>query len=168
MEDFFADEIRIVKNTFDGTELVLEDDWPNAAFQDVASDILLKSGVLHRDADKSKIHISGTLGNTTISPSFLGICLAAGFGFVQSWKQIHSQRRLRRFIVPLRLSAWHLCRESNGLIAAYQFYEALWFQLTSCWRHSELVVSASKLCCTTFTWRALQILRKFRISNGAT
>ena len=54
MEEFFSEEIQVVKDMFEGSELELDSDWPNMSFQDVASDILIKSGVLHRDADKSK------------------------------------------------------------------------------------------------------------------
>ena len=54
MEDFFSDEIQVVKDMFDGTDLELERDRPNAGFQEVATDALIKSGVLYRDADKSR------------------------------------------------------------------------------------------------------------------
>ena len=54
MKDYYSDEIQIVKDMFEGTELELHRDWPNAEFQEVARDLLIKSGVMHRDADKSK------------------------------------------------------------------------------------------------------------------
>ena len=54
MEDYYSDEIQIVKDMFQGSELELHDEWPQASFQDVATDLFIKSGVLHRDADKSR------------------------------------------------------------------------------------------------------------------
>ena len=54
MEDYFSNKIQIVKDMLAGSELELERDWPNCGFQDVASQVLIKSDVLHRDADKSK------------------------------------------------------------------------------------------------------------------
>ena len=54
MEEFFSDEIQIVKDMFEGSDLELHRDWPNTGFQEVATDILIKSGVLHRDADRSR------------------------------------------------------------------------------------------------------------------
>ena len=54
MQEFYSDEIQVVKDRFEGTELELERDWPNVSFQEVASSILMKAGVLHRDADKSR------------------------------------------------------------------------------------------------------------------
>ena len=54
MEEFFSNEIQIVKDMFDGSDLELNRDWPGTGFQDVATDVLIKSGVLHRDADKSR------------------------------------------------------------------------------------------------------------------
>ena len=54
MEQFFSDEIEVVKKIFDGTESEFPIEWPNTSFESVASQILLRSGVLHRDADKSR------------------------------------------------------------------------------------------------------------------
>ena len=54
MEQFYSDEIQVVKDLFEGTESELPVAWPNVSFKEVSSDILLRSGVLHRDADKSR------------------------------------------------------------------------------------------------------------------
>ena len=52
--EFFSDEIQVVKDVFEGTDMELDRDWPCLSFRDVATDILIKSGVMHRDADKSR------------------------------------------------------------------------------------------------------------------
>ena len=54
MEQLYADEIEAVKDIFDGTESELPIDWLSTSFESVATQILLRSGVLHRDADKSR------------------------------------------------------------------------------------------------------------------
>ena len=54
MQQFFEDEINVVRDIFDGSESELPLEWPNRTFEEVSADILLRSGVLHRDADKSR------------------------------------------------------------------------------------------------------------------
>ena len=54
MQEYYSDEIQIVKDMFEGSDLELHRDWPGESFQDVVRQILIKSGVLHRNADKSK------------------------------------------------------------------------------------------------------------------
>ena len=54
MDVFYSNQIQLVKDVLDGTDAELERDWPYQSFKDVSSDLLLKSGVMHRNADKSK------------------------------------------------------------------------------------------------------------------
>ena len=52
-EQVFSDEICDIRQIFDGSAGELTTDWPGESFRDVTAAILLKSGVLHADADKT-------------------------------------------------------------------------------------------------------------------
>ena len=54
MEEFFEEQIQAVKDVLEGTESEVESDWPYVSFREVSAEVLLSSGVLHRDSDKSK------------------------------------------------------------------------------------------------------------------
>ena len=54
LDHFFSDQVQAVKDVLHGTEAELERDWPYSSFRQVSTEILLNSGVLHHDADKSK------------------------------------------------------------------------------------------------------------------
>ena len=54
MDHFFSSEVQAVKDLLADTEAELERDWPYNSFRDVSKEILLGSGVMHRDSDKSK------------------------------------------------------------------------------------------------------------------
>ena len=54
MDHFFSEEVQNVKEVLNDTEAELERDWPYNSFRQVSKEILLNSGVMHRDSDKSK------------------------------------------------------------------------------------------------------------------
>ena len=52
-EELFSDTICDLRQVFEGTAGELPTDWPGESFKEVASSILISSGVLHADADRS-------------------------------------------------------------------------------------------------------------------
>ena len=87
MEDYFSNEIQIVKDMLEGSELELERDWPNCGFQDVASQIMIKSGVLHRDADKSRNPYRRDEWEHDQLAEYLREMVAPGYASGQWWSQ---------------------------------------------------------------------------------
>ena len=62
-EELFSEKIQEVKDKVLGTSHELGRDWPDASFKEVASSLLVGSGILHDDADRSRNPYKRTLEN---------------------------------------------------------------------------------------------------------
>jgi hypothetical protein len=52
--DLFSAQVQGVKDKLHDTDFELQRDWPNASFKEIASPLLIGSGVLFGDADRSR------------------------------------------------------------------------------------------------------------------
>ena len=62
-EDIFSSKIQELKDKFKSSGNDLDRDWPDASFRDMASSVLLGSGILYEDADRARNPYKRTLGN---------------------------------------------------------------------------------------------------------
>ena len=76
-EDLFSDKIQELKDKFKNTDDALDRDWPNASFREVSAAVLLGSGILYEDADRSRNPYKRTLENqATVGDTSVTWCVS--------------------------------------------------------------------------------------------